>query len=291
MRLTHNQALVAMVAVTLMWSTAGVVTRHLESAGRFEITFWRSFFTVASLLVILPLVHGRGVVRRMARAGHSFWLCGLCWGVMFTAFMLALTLTSVANVLVTMALGPLLTALVARLLIPGYRIAARTWCAIVAAGGGIAWMYGSQVAAGDVVGTLVAFAVPVAGALNWTLAERSNARGDAVDFVPAVLVGAAVSALVTLPLALPLRANLHDLGLLAFLGLTQLAIPCVLAVVCARVLSAPEISLLALLEVVFGIALAWVGAGEVPQPQVLGGGALVLGALAANEWIGWRQRR
>ena len=40
---------------------------------------------------------------------------------MFTAFMVALTLTSVANVLVTMALGPFLTALIARVFI-GHRI-------------------------------------------------------------------------------------------------------------------------------------------------------------------------
>ena len=70
----------------------------------------------------------------------------------------------------------------------------------------------------------------------------------------------------------------------------QLAIPCVLAVVCARVLKAPEIALLALLEVIFGILLAWVGADEVPARATLTGGALVIGALLANEIAGWRQR-
>ncbi|HYE38499.1 MAG TPA: permease, partial [Ramlibacter sp.] len=55
-------------------------------------------------------------------------------------------------------------------------------------------------------------------------------------------------------------------------------------------LQAPEMSLLALLEVIFGILLAWVGAGEVPRPTVLTGGALVIGALVMNELIGWKQR-
>jgi drug/metabolite transporter (DMT)-like permease len=89
---------------------------------------------------------------------------------------------------------------------------------------------------------------------------------------------------------MPLRASGHDIGLLALLGLVQLAIPCALAVMCARVLKAPEIALLALLEVIFGIVLAWVGANEVPGPTVLTGGALVIGALIANEVLGWRQR-
>ena len=48
-------------------------------------------------------------------------------------------------------------------------------------------------------------------------------------------------------------------------------------------LPAPEISLLTLLEVVFGVLWAWLGADETPSASVLGGGLLVLGALVANE--------
>ena len=79
------------------------------------------------------------------------------------------------------------------------------------------------------------------------------------------------------------------IGLLALLGLVQLAVPCVLSVLCATVLKAPELSLLQLLEVIFGILLAWVGAGEAPDATVLTGGALVIGALVFNEILAWRQ--
>jgi drug/metabolite transporter (DMT)-like permease len=289
MKLTHGRAVFLMVAVTLMWSTAGVITRQLEHARSFEVTFWRSFFTLVSLLVILPFFQGREVFTKIRRGGLALWISGLCWGVMFTAFMVALTLTSVANVLVTLAVGPLITALLARIFI-GHRIAPRTWMAIVAAGVGIGYMYGAQVSSGQLAGTLVALCVPVASAVNWTVTQRSHARGQGVDLVPSVLVGAAISALATLPLALPLQASAQDVGLLALLGLVQLAIPCVLSVLCARVLKAPEMALLGLLEVIFGILLAWLGANEAPTQAVLAGGALVIGALVVNELVGWRQR-
>jgi drug/metabolite transporter (DMT)-like permease len=45
-----------------------------------------------------------------------------------------------------------------------------------------------------------------------------------------------------------------------------------------------------LLEIIFGILLAWLGADEVPTQAVLTGGALVIGALVVNEVVGWRQR-
>jgi drug/metabolite transporter (DMT)-like permease len=151
-------------------------------------------------------------------------------------------------------------------------------------------MYGTQIEGGGMAGTLVAMFVPIAAGVNWTVTQRSHAQGHDVDLVPAVLVGAAISSAITLPLAMPFQASRHDMALLALLGLVQLAIPCVLSVLCARVLKAPEISLLGLLEVIFGIILAWWGAGEVPTPTVLTGGALVVGALMFNELVGWKQR-
>lgn len=293
MKLDHSRAVLLMVLVTLMWSTAGVVTRQLEQARSFEITFWRSFFTVISLLIILPLFQGRAVFTKLKDGGKWLWLSGLCWSVMFTAFMLALSLTTVGNVLVTLAIGPLLTAVVARVF-TGHRLPARTWIAICVAGLGITWMFGEQFALGDarqLAGTAIALLVPIAGAINWTLVQRCQAQGRKIDLIPAVLVGAVLSTLGTLPLALPLSASHQDIAWLALLGLTQLAIPCVLSVVCASVLKAPEISLLALLEVIFGIAWAWLGAGEDPGSAVLLGGSLVIGALVANEWIGLKQRQ
>ncbi len=283
-----------MVAAALMWSIAGVVTRHLEAARAFEVTFWRSAFNAAALVLLLSLLRTpAGLVQSLKAGGRALWVSGLCWSVMFTAFMVALTLTSVANVLVTLALGPLFTALLAWAAL-GHRLAARTWAAIALAGAGIAWMYGHEVSTGDprhLLGMGVALAVPVAAAINWTLLQHLKGQDDGGgDMLPAVLVGAMISALVTLPLAWPFAASVRDMSLLALLGVVQLAIPCLMAVAVARVLPGPEISLLALLEVIFGVAWAWLGAGESPSSAVLGGGLLVLLALAGNELLALRGR-
>jgi drug/metabolite transporter (DMT)-like permease len=290
--LPHGRAVALMVLATLMWSIAGVITRWLDSAQSFEVTFWRSAFNALALIVVLGLMRGPSTLWRSLRSGsRALWLSGVCWSVMFTAFMLAITLTTVANVLVTMALAPLLTALMARFAL-GHQLASRTWAAIALAGAGIAWMYGQELQGGKhLLGTLVALAVPVAAAINWTVIQSLRGKSEAPDMLPAVLIGALISACVTLPLAWPLQASLHDVSWLALLGVFQLAIPCLMSVVVARTLPAPEISLLALLEVVFGVAWAWLGANETPAPAVLGGGAVVLVALAGNELLALRNNR
>jgi drug/metabolite transporter (DMT)-like permease len=281
-----------MLVATLLWSMAGVVTRHLEAAGGVEATFWRSFFNAVALVVLLARLRGMQALKAtLASADPTLWLSGVCWAVMFTAFMVAITMTSVANVLVTMAIAPLVTALFARVAL-GHRLPARTWGAIVVAGAGIAWMYAHELAAVDgrhLAGTAIALAVPLAAALNWTAIQRSRSGG--ADLLVAVLIGAALSALLTFGAALPLRATPHDLLLLAMLGVLQLAVPCLISVAAARVLAAPEVALLSLLEIVFGVLWTWLGAAEAPSRHVLLGGALVLGALVANESIALRQRR
>ena len=104
-----------MIGATFLWSIAGVFTRHLDSAKSFEVTFWRSFFCVLTLVVWFVYARGfTGTVAYVRASGKGGAISGLMWAVMFTCFMLALTLTSVANVLITMSLVPLFTALLAR---------------------------------------------------------------------------------------------------------------------------------------------------------------------------------
>ncbi|MBK7954927.1 MAG: DMT family transporter [Candidatus Accumulibacter sp.] len=287
--MSHRRAVALMVLVTLLWSIAGVVSRHLELAGSFEVTFWRSLFNALALSVGLTILRGPGLWSGLARSPWPVWFSGVCWAVMFTAFMVAITLTSVANVLVSMAIGPLITALFTRLFLQ-HRLPARTWLAIAAAGVGIAWMFGQAARSGaSLVGTLVALAVPLAAALNFTMLQQvadrqaDDQQAARQDMLPAVLIGAALSAAFSFPMAYPLQASYHDLALLALLGVVQLAIPCLLVVRLSRELPAPEIALLGLLEVVFGVTWAWLGAGEQPPASTLAGGALVLAALLINE--------
>jgi len=70
----------------------------------------------------------------------------------------------------------------------------------------------------------------------------------------------------------------------------QLAIPCLLLVRVSRALPAPEVALLGLLEVIFGVLWAWVGAGEAPGSAALVGGGVVVGALVFNELLSLRTR-
>jgi drug/metabolite transporter (DMT)-like permease len=247
--MTERQAMAWVVACALMWSTGGVLSRFFQTTEGFEVTFWRSVFAALTVLVWLAVRGERSPLRQLRSGGGTVWASGLMWAVMFTCFMFSLSLTTVANVLITQSLAPVFTALLAGLVLRR-PVAGRTWLAIIVAAAGICLMYVfdlSSLEGRHALGVMVALGIPVAGAINWILLQRA---GTSMDLTSSVLLGAVLSILV-------MRA--------------------------AARLAAAKTSLLALLEVVFGIALTWLFGGETPGWATVAGGLAVLAALVYNE--------
>ena len=268
-----------MLLICTLWSTAGVVSRQLESAASLEVTFWRSFFCALTLFLVLVAQTGlSGTVRRVRDMGLYGLLSGICWSIMFTCFMVAIMLTSVTNTLLIMSLAPLFAAILARWFL-GERIAVATAASIVVAGFGLWWMLREGLSGQGLLGVFVALGTPIAAACNLVLLKR--ARGG-VSLIPAVMVGGTISASITLPFIFPLQATTGDMAWLAALGIFQLALPCSLLVWLSRYLPPQEIALLSLFEVVLGPAWAWLWGGELITLVTLQGAALILGALVFN---------
>ena len=137
----HRNAALLLAFCALLWSSAGVTTRHLQLTEGFEVTFWRSFFCVIGVVLALAWRTGGRPLAPVIAMGLPGLVSGVMWAVMFTCFMLALTRTSVANTLVTLSVSPLLTALLAWVVL-GERMRAGTWVAVVMAGLGIGWLGG-----------------------------------------------------------------------------------------------------------------------------------------------------
>ncbi|RCS59891.1 DMT family transporter [Parvibium lacunae] len=284
-----------MLLCTLLWSMAGVVTRHLEAAQGVEVNVWRSGTNALCVFLILVWSAWRRNGAESARPisfGQLIWGSSLLWAAMFTSFMLALTQTTVSNVLIMSSLSPLITALLARLFLK-QRLSNITLLAIVIAIAGMCWMFIDGVErahslhnANPLLGVLLASVVPLAAATNFVLLNYGHRTVAAPNMVPAIGLGGLLSALFTLPFAWPLQASLHDIFWLSFLGVFQLAIPCMLLVWAAHILTPAEVALMALLEVIFGVLWAWLWAGETPADATIYGGGVVLMALVLNALLG-----
>ena len=71
--MAHRRAVALMVLCTVVWSIAGVVTRQLDAARSFEVTFWRSLFNVMALLLALLMNQKlRGVGKDLGEGIQGF---------------------------------------------------------------------------------------------------------------------------------------------------------------------------------------------------------------------------
>jgi drug/metabolite transporter (DMT)-like permease len=280
--MSHRTALLFMLMATALWSSAGVATRYLDSAKGFEITFVRSFFAGITILILWPVIRPHQRLLDSLRSGRAVWLSGVCWAIMFCCFMISLSLTTVGNVLVAQATGPVFTALLSWLWLKR-QLSLRTWLVAFVAAFGIALMFilNTRALTGiHLFGFILALCIPIAAAVNWNLVEKT---GQKVDFIAPIFIGALLSAVITLPLAFPLQSSVKDVAILGALGVFQLGIPCALCVIAAKHLPAPELSLLTLLETIFGIVWVALFTTEAITAPTLIGGSLVIGALMVNE--------
>lgn len=279
---SHRKALLLMICVPVLWSIAGIFTRHLEVVRSFEVTFWRSLSAALFVAATLIWQHKSQVFQVVRKVGKLGLISSVLWGLIFICFMLAMTMTTVANTLIVDSVSPLLTVFFAWIFLKE-KASFRTWVAIVLAFVGMVWMFAGSMAEmseAHLAGMAIAFIVPVAFAANYIIFKKA---GQEIELIPTVFLGGALSALVMLPLALPLQSSMHDIAIMMTLGVFQLGLPCMLLIRAAKFLSPAEIALLSLLEVLLGPLWVWWGVGEVPAQATIVGGFIVLLGLVLHE--------
>ena len=281
----HRKGIVLMLGATLCWATAGVLVRNMEVTDGWKITFWRSFFMTVFMLLVLAYRHGSGGIWQRIRAmGWPGVLTGMLFAGMMISFILALSLTTVANTLVVGSISPFVAAVCGYLFL-GEKVAPRTWFAMTIAIGGIVIMFFDALSGTGWAGNLIALCIPIGFGANVVLLRKHR---HAVDMMPAVLLAGIFSTLVALPFALPLTVSVADLGLISVMGVLQLAIGLLLMLAAVPYLASAEIGLLSILEIVFGTLSVWLFIGEQPSQAALVGGGMVVAALIVNEIAGLR---
>lgn len=264
-------------------SMGGLFVRAIAQADGWQILQFRA---IGFCLTVLAFIAWRRRGRLVAPFRRLGWAGVACAGFLafgFIAYVIALTLTTVANAMFVLATSPLFCALAGRVLL-GERIGPVTAAAIAIAVAGIAVMVADSLRVGDWHGMLVALCVPVAFA-GMVISIRLG--GADSDMMPAVLLSGALAGLVALvigdsPADLPLR----DCLLATAMGAVQLAVGFICITLGTRAVPAAEVALLTLTEPILAPVWVWLAFGEVPGHATLVGGAAVLIAVAAQAVAG-----
>lgn len=282
----HLKGLAITATGVAILSPDGLITSLISADIRTSL-FWRGLL-LAIAMTLFVIVRYRGdlgqIVKRLGQGSY------LAVALLFTAssigWVVAIVTTSVANTLFIVACAPLFAAIFARIFL-GERVPGRTIITIIIAIGAMAVIFAEGLGRGDLMGNLAA----IATALTWAgmVVVLSHAQID--DPAPAMALSGYMVAGLALIVAPTVAVVALDMLWLGLLGLVVLPVSFFMIMLGPRHLSAPEVSLIMLLEAVLGPIWAWWFISQTPSKLSLIGGAVILGVLAIHFAIGLRTIR
>ena len=271
-------AVLLVLASTLTNSSGGLLIRSIDAAGDWQIVFYRGGTLAVAVAMLLVLRHRRRVFEEALRIGGWGIVGGLFYAGTNICYVVSLTHTTVANTVFTLSAIPLFTAVLARVFL-GESVRPGTWAAMTAASLGIGIMVGDGFAAGTVFGNLMA----LAAAFSFACFVVILRHGRTTNMLPSTVVGGAVAAMTAaLVSGGDLAVSAGDLTICLVWGGVVTAIAHVLIVFGTRHVAGAELTLLLLIEFILSPVWVLLAYGEVPSALTVGGGAVVLTAVAAR---------
>jgi drug/metabolite transporter (DMT)-like permease len=249
---------------------------------------WRGVGLAVGLSVVMLAVQGRRALAGALAVGLAGLLASATYASSSLLFIASLYNTTVANTLAIISTAPLFGALMSRFILKE-KLPRRTWGAIGLSLAAIGVIVGGDLSANPAYldGDFMALGQAVCMAATFVIV-RSRAH---VNMLPCMVLGGAIIAAVSAPLSPDMAVSAGKLPMLLLLVLGVLPVSFGLLFVAPRYISAPEVNMIMLLEMVLGPLLVWAITGEEAPASTIAGGCLLLAALLGHAGLALREQR
>ena len=255
-------------------SWGGFIIRSFEQATVWQILFLRSFFFLLGLGVFLFIVYKKNTLIKIKTSGLPALLGGFVLSFSFIAFVVAMSNTTVANVVFIISTQTMFLALFGFIYLKE-KVSLIGSLSIFLAMSGILVMVGDSVSSGSLFGNLVALAIPI----NFAVLVMIIRKYKNLDMVPAIFYSGIFSCLYGLILSESFSFTFHDIFMGFLLGVPQLALGFICITIGSRSTPSATIGLLMLSETLFAPIWVWIFLGEIPPLSVFIGGLVIILAI------------
>jgi DME family drug/metabolite transporter len=255
-------------------SWGGFIIRSFEQATVWQILFLRSFFFLLGLTVFLFIVYKKNTLIKIKTSGLPALLGGFVLSFSFIAFVVAMSNTTVANVVFIISTQTMFLALFGFIYLKE-KVSLIGSLSIFLAMSGILVMVGDSVSSGSLFGNLVALAIPI----NFAVLVIIIRKYKNLDMVPAIFYSGIFSCLYGLILSESFSFTFNDIFMGFLLGVPQLALGFICITIGSRTTPSATIGLLMLSETLFAPIWVWIFLGEIPPLSVFIGGLVIILAI------------
>ena len=255
-------------------SWGGLIIRSFEQATVWQILFLRSFFFLIALIIFLFTIYKRNTIKIIKDSGFPGLIGGFILSFSFVAFVVAMSNTTVANVVFIISTQTMFLAIFGFFYLKE-KVSLIGAFSIFLAMSGILIMVGDSISAGSLFGNLVALAIPI----NFAILVMIIRKNTNLDMVPAIFYSGIFSLIYGFFLTESFQFTKHDLLMGFLLGVPQLALSFICITIGSRTVNSATVGVLMLMETLCAPIWVWLFLSEIPPLSVFIGGTVIIIAI------------
>ena len=255
-------------------SWGGFIIRSFEEASIWQILFLRSFFFLLALIAFLFVTYKKNTFNIIKESGLPGLLGGFVLSFSFVAFVVAMSNTTVANVVFIISTQTMFLAIFGYFYLKE-KVSLIGLISILLAMSGIIIMVGDSISGGSLFGNIVALAIPI----NFAILVMIIRKNTKVDMVPAIFYSGIFSLIYGFFLTESFEFTKHDLWMGFLLGVPQLAVSFICITIGSRTVESATVGILMLMETLCAPLWVWLFLNEIPPISVFIGGAVIISAI------------
>ena len=264
--------LVFLGACTL--SFGGLIVKSFEGANLWQILFWRSVFFSIVVLFFLIISYKKNFFNSIYKAGLPSLFGGMVLSCGYAGYVFAMYNTTVANANFIIQTQTIFLAIFGYIFLKE-KISKLTLASIFLAFGGIFLMLGSSLTAGQMIGNIAAFVMPI----SFAVLILTVRKYPSVDMIPLQLIAGIGAVIIGYLFSSKIIVSSHDILLGFVAGFFQVGLGFIFITIGAKTTPSALVGIIMLTEAVLGPLWAWLFINETPPLVVLVGGTIVLSAV------------
>ena len=279
-KLSNQQKGSFLAFVGVMFITPDSLFIRLSNIDTWSLLFYRGAIPFVVVLIGLILFYKKNFFNALFKIGLAGIFYVISFSICNITFIISIQNTNVANTLIMVAMAPMLSAILAAIFLkePTNK---ETWVAIFITFFSVTFIFYDSIQIGNIVGDLFGFVTALGLAINANLARFAKDR----DLVPSAVIGKLVVAIFAFFFVENFDLVAADKIIVPLMCIMCVAIPFVLVTIAPRYISAPEVNLFFLLEVILGPIWVWLIIKEQPSVQTIIGGIVIIITIALHSFL------
>tara|TARA_B100000945_G_scaffold53615_1_gene38999 strand:- start:437 stop:1297 length:861 start_codon:yes stop_codon:yes gene_type:complete len=266
--------------IGVLFITPDSLLIRLSEIETWGLLFYRGFIPFIAVLLGLILFYRSNFLKALLNIGYTGIFYAVSFSVCNVTFIISIQNTNVANTLIMVAMAPMLSAFLGAFFlkeIPDKK----TWFAIIITFLSVTYIFYDSVKLGNIIGDIFGFITALGLAINANLARYAKDR----DLVPAAVIGKLGTAAFAFIFVKNFSLINTDIIIVPLMCIMCVAIPFVLVTIAPRFITAAEVNLFFLLEVIVGPIWVWIVISEKPSLETILGGTVIIITIGLHSFL------